>query len=464
MNAVSGSSRGYEPLERQYLAWESVLTLIRSLGASLDLDHVTTLSLVTVTQHISVEKAAVYLTQKDEDTLVLCQSLGIRRPRLQHKHLAVSPKLDEVLRESGGVVRLRAAYGMSPDLLATFHYACYLSDGTDFVGLLLLGPVIGGRAFDEQDRRLLHTMGVVIGMTVKKAMLHEQMAGALQRMEEAENLRKAILDHVSHEFNTPLLVVKQSSEMVQDTEDPEQRGELWNMHGEAVERLEQLVQAVTLVAESDRVDPSAGQWLPEPDFVASTLVPTVDRANSRGIEATLHGGDEDDVEIFCSEVMLARALDRLVDNAWTFRDDGESWIVVNAYATARGWWLQQDHASRIELYSGYLSAGMKLESGQILFSDGRSPDSLEDAHDVEFVVEVLDGGIGIPEDEVSKVFEPFRQATNSPNLGVRGAGMGLTAARKLLRDLGGDVQAQSSIGKGSAFAILVPARIAPKAS
>jgi signal transduction histidine kinase len=457
----SNPPTNFHLLERQYMAWENVLSLIRTLGASLDVDHVTKMSLVTVTQHIAVDKAAFYLAKPGEDALALVQCLGVAKPRIQQKYLQVTPKLDTVLRESDGVIRLRASYGLSPDLLATFHYACYLSDGTDFVGLLLLGPPTDGRPFNEQDRRLLHTMGVVVGMTVKKAVLHERTTQAMERMEAAEQLRKAILDHVSHEFNTPLLVVQQCSELLRAAaDDEEQGGELWDMHSDAVKRLRRLVEAVTLVADTDRVDTHDMEWVAAEDFRATVLVPTVEKARSRAVDIVLRSDLSAVAQLVSAPQVIASALDRLIENAMYFQRGADPGVTICAYAAPKGWWLAQPHLERLELHEaaedGPAEPGTDLE---LLMPDGAPIPEIDDASELCFVIEVIDHGLGIPDAETESIFDPFKQASNSPNLGVRGAGMGLTAARKLIRDLDGEIVVQSAVGKGSLFAILLPARV-----
>lgn len=444
-------------LERQYFAWEGVFSLIRTLGTSLEVDRVATLSLMTVTGQLLVQKAALYIVEPGEAGLVLCQSLGVRPNRLQRKRIYVPKRLHDILLNDGGVARLKSSYGLPADILDSFQYGSYMVDDSGFVGLLLLGHKLDGREFDGQDARLLETMGVVMGMTMKKALLHEQVAQAMDRMEKAEILRKAIIDHVSHELNTPLMVVKDSAEMLRGA-DPELQDEFWGMHSEAVDRLQQLVSAITLVADSDETDADKPTWIDEADLIASVVKPVLSRARDRGIDVSFHFDPESGVQVRVSPQKLGAALDRLLDNAWGFRRDSQPWVVVNCYAVAAKWWAQQDHASRIDLYDGFKRANMALKENQLIFSEGNVPAAAADADHLVLMLEIIDSGIGIPEDECEAVFEPFRQASNSPTLGVRGAGMGLTAARKLARDMSGEIELRSVAQVGSVFGLSLPAR------
>lgn len=64
--------------------------------------------------------------------------------------------------------------------------------------------------------------------------------------------------------------------------------------------------------------------------------------------------------------------------------------------------------------------------------------------------EVEDTGVGIPADELSNVFEPFRQA-GTQEYRVQGAGLGLAISQNLVRLMGGELQARSQVGVGSVF-------------
>ena len=66
-------------------------------------------------------------------------------------------------------------------------------------------------------------------------------------------------------------------------------------------------------------------------------------------------------------------------------------------------------------------------------------------------VDVRDTGIGIPEDKVAQIFEPFVQADSSVNRRFGGTGLGLSISRRFARALGGDIYATSEAGRGSTF-------------
>lgn len=75
---------------------------------------------------------------------------------------------------------------------------------------------------------------------------------------------------------------------------------------------------------------------------------------------------------------------------------------------------------------------------------------------VAFVVE--DEGIGIPEVDIPHIFDSFRRGTNVANRPI-GHGVGLSGARQIVRQHGGDITVHSREGNGSRFEVVLPLRV-----
>ena len=74
----------------------------------------------------------------------------------------------------------------------------------------------------------------------------------------------------------------------------------------------------------------------------------------------------------------------------------------------------------------------------------------------EWHMRVTDTGPGIPEDSLSSIFEPFKQLSNVNKTFRKGYGLGLSITRQLVRLMGGNIQVQSTVGKGTTFTITLP--------
>jgi signal transduction histidine kinase/PAS domain-containing protein len=72
-------------------------------------------------------------------------------------------------------------------------------------------------------------------------------------------------------------------------------------------------------------------------------------------------------------------------------------------------------------------------------------------------IHVRDTGVGIPEDKIGAIFEPFIQLDRKLTSAQEGTGLGLAISRDLARGMGGDLRAESSLGVGSTFTLELPA-------
>jgi len=72
------------------------------------------------------------------------------------------------------------------------------------------------------------------------------------------------------------------------------------------------------------------------------------------------------------------------------------------------------------------------------------------------VVAVCDTGIGVPEDKLDQIFEPFVQANRSIQARDGGVGLGLAISRQLARAMEGDLTVTSVLDAGSTFTLTLP--------
>ena len=72
------------------------------------------------------------------------------------------------------------------------------------------------------------------------------------------------------------------------------------------------------------------------------------------------------------------------------------------------------------------------------------------------IVQVTDTGVGLPEDKVQSVFEPFVQLDRAQTRDMQGTGLGLAISRDLARAMGGDLVVESTSPHGTTFALTLP--------
>jgi signal transduction histidine kinase len=89
------------------------------------------------------------------------------------------------------------------------------------------------------------------------------------------------------------------------------------------------------------------------------------------------------------------------------------------------------------------------EGGCVQIQSGLTPEA-------DLFISVTDTGIGIPEAELERVFEPFTQLDGSLSRRYPGAGLGLFTARAVVTAHGGQLQLTSQPGVGTAARIVLP--------
>jgi signal transduction histidine kinase len=236
---------------------------------------------------------------------------------------------------------------------------------------------------------------------------------ALRQLGEANETKVRFLASMSHELRTPLTAIGGYVDlMMMGVHGPitdQQRAVL-----ERIRRSEQhLLALITQVlsyakVESGRVaiDPRSVRVNVVVDEVLALVSP---QAQARGLRliVTDRAGSECDLDVFADQDKVRQILVNLVSNAIKFTEPGGT-ITIDC-----------------------------------------------EARDQSAAIMVIDTGVGIASNELSKIFEPFVQL-GSRETTEQGTGLGLPISRDLARAMGGDLVARSRIGEGSSFTLLLP--------
>jgi signal transduction histidine kinase len=304
-----------------------------------------------------------------------------------------------------------------------------LRDGTGVVGVAFfeIGSLDPDPAWE--------TIAAICGAAISRAVKFDSLARLTGDSEHTRSMQQQILDHVSHEFNTPLMILRSSAEFA-NTASEEERELFFDMHSQALDRLEQLVHGVIEVAHASAR--GKGELLCTEEIVSEMVLPHfVDDEWPGGVPQLWHRASP--LRVQAERESLQLAVEHLIRNAQVHAAPSGGRVAVAIYdghSTGR---------------SRNLSDALQgLQQGELsLPPESESPDSL--------FIEVIDCGPGIPAAELGLIFEPFTQASNSPIRGVSGAGMGLATASRLVEAAGGSVEVESAMGAGSLFRLRLPA-------
>jgi signal transduction histidine kinase len=137
----------------------------------------------------------------------------------------------------------------------------------------------------------------------------------------------------------------------------------------------------------------------------------------------------------CYELCVSRAKDLEVGLKW---DRPESFPSVMADSEAM-------HRAILNVLHNAIDAVADIPGGQVDVSLTFSTEWV--------AVEIRDNGVGIPAEDLQRIFSVFESSKGS-----RGTGLGLPVSQKILREHGGDIEVTSQIGQGSCFRLAIPNR------
>ncbi|WP_187254489.1 ATP-binding protein [Alkalicoccus halolimnae] len=156
--------------------------------------------------------------------------------------------------------------------------------------------------------------------------------------------------------------------------------------------------------------------------------------------------EKKDLSIDTEEVDLAEAIDIVVQMTSEMTEERELTIVNEAKELPLV--LADEQRIQQVLFNLLYNAIKYTPSGEVRISAERGKETV--------TIFISDTGIGIPEEEIETVFNPFQRGKNASAAYKEGVGIGLNLAKKMIEHQGGELRLQSKIGKGSTFSFSLP--------
>lgn len=281
------------------------------------------------------------------------------------------------------------------------------------------GPPAGGE-LNVVGALSRHLQARVAGVAAPSTTGAVVVVSDLSELRHLESVRQEFVANASHELKTPLASISACVETLIDgaSEDPEACRHFLGIVSEQAARLARLVQDLLTLT---RLESAAQELELEPVSLAEVVETVRQRhtqnANRKRIELRFGPGPEG-VTLFAETEAVEQILDNLLDNAIKYTND-EGTVELR-------WRIDNDFC----------------------------------------VVDVEDTGIGIPQTQLSRVFERFYRVDRARSRELGGTGLGLSIVKHMAQAIGGTVSVTSRVGRGTVFSVrmklsrVVPAELA----
>ncbi|MEG4108773.1 urea ABC transporter substrate-binding protein [Microcoleus sp. S13_C5] len=272
------------------------------------------------------------------------------------------------------------------------------------------------------------------GLEVRQRQLEErsgELEVAKNAAEAANRAKSTFLANMTHELRTPLNAIIGYSELLQE-EAMELGEEEFVMDLASINMAgKQLLTIISDILDISKIEAGKMTLFLETFEVLDLIeqvVTIVQPTLGKNGNTLIVNCDRNIGTIYSDSSKLRQALLNLVSNAAKFTDQGK--ITINVWK----------------------------EEGEVL-PIGNSEELSADpsrCQQPSIVFQVTDTGIGMTEDQVSRLFGAFAQADDSTTRKYGGTGLGLTISRKFCQMMGGDITLESKFDCGSTFTIRLP--------
>jgi PAS domain S-box-containing protein len=235
----------------------------------------------------------------------------------------------------------------------------------------------------------------------------ERLNMALEKERELRALKNRFMSMISHDLRTPLAAIRLANSMLKtygDRASEEEKRESYETIETQVEYLAELINDIITISRADFNGVELDRERVELETYLRDIIEEVQLAYRK--QAIHFNGPNQRLEVLIDKKLMRRAITNLLTNAIKYSPDGTPVEVT-----------------------------LRCENEQA-------------------VIDIADSGIGIPEDDVKRLFEPFHRASNVGK--IQGTGLGLAITKQFVEQHGGAVSVASQVGQGTTFTVRLP--------
>jgi signal transduction histidine kinase len=282
-----------------------------------------------------------------------------------------------------------------------------LQPGSEQPAAVIVLGLSSRRIFDELYRSFCDLVAAGVGAALANSRAYEEEREKLEQLAAIDRAKTAFFSNVSHEFRTPLTLILGPLEDALSSPRAALEGESLRAVQRSALRMLRLVNSLLDFARLE-----AGR-------VQATFEATDLAALTSGLAASFRS--------LVESVGLELRVDcpPLAEPVYVDRGQWEK-IVLNLLSNAFKF-----------TFEGHIGVRLELASSQA-------------------VLEVSDSGTGISEPEQRRIFERFHRVEGARGRSFEGTGIGLALVQELVRQHGGQVSVESTLGRGTTFRVAIP--------